>query len=763
MKIFRAALILIGMFSGMPVSSEPIPVSSGEHGDFSRLVFEGQDLQGWSYEQTGDDHIVRFPRHRGGFGTKSVYKYIDKERLQSFVTDGSNFQFQIDCDCEVEVFEIGETVLVVDIKSRIDELEKQNEIKANFSEVSIQSKPFRFGASVPNLASETQPVSGTPVLPSIEAPERVLPFLRSTPNNSVLDTDALIAQAGTNSEVLQSMQARLLSEIGSASSKGVLNSNINFQISASAEARPQIDLRVFDSSEVDANPRNEPATQIRITSSADNIRSSKIQNQTTSLGHTCLDPERVEVLSWSDGRPFEQQIGEARRALFGEFDEVNSQSALKLARLYVHFGFGAEARSTLGLIETGRTTWPEIFEMAEILEYGYAKTGRRLQQMTDCNTAVALWAILARKNLNPNQIVDVQAALRELNALPTHLRIFLSPELSTRLLKYGDGGGAKNAMRNLDRLSIPADGRANLAKAEIEISKGELGNAEILFKDVVNSNTEFSAQALISLVETEMETGSGIDVATANLVEAYVTELRDAPIGAELRRVHVLALAKSGQFTDAFAALDELTLGEDAKPIRSKLMRLLTMNADDRDFLEIMFENMPALARISDKAQVLSTATRLNQLGFSESAEKLLNDGNVEARTHEQKLLRAQIALALGHPAAAEAFLFDLKGGDVDILRARVKEQQQDRVSAHDLYARLERQEAAQNNAWLSSQWQSLTNPDTAVFGPLVVAANQTLDQPTLTAGMLARSQNLLAESTETRELIDSILQNTTN
>ena len=741
----------------------PIPVSSGEHEGFTRLVFEGQDLSGWRHEESEDAHRITFARHSDGFATDTIYQYIRKDRVQAFNASATAFEFQLGCDCNVEVFALGKGVLVVDVSAGV-EAQKSKTAAVDMPFATAQrTTPFSFGARVSKPANQPTIQPAAKPAPKAQKPKPASDALVeeiANLQNTPLQITPPVAKVPTDEEAkaLQAFQEQLLKEVGAASSRGVLVPNANFSAPNLSTPRPQVDPGIFDSSAEMLIESQVPASQIRITSSADTQQSSRATTGTTTMGVACLDPEQVDVMSWSNGEAFDQQLGEIRRELFGEFDELNKDAAVKMARLYIHFGFGAEASSTLSLIEDARETWPELIEMAQILDYGHVAGPSVLAHHQDCNSSAALWGILASESIDNDRIINIEAALFGLNSLPIHLRKFLSPELSNRLLRYGDRTGAKNAMRNLERLDIPDDDSTTLAKADLELSNGRMEEAESLLNEVVNSNSQFSAQALISLIETEMESGRDIDVATANLVEAYAMEQRDAPIGKELRRVHVLALAQSGQFDEAFAALQDLGIEQDVQENRAKVLKVLVEDAEDAVFLNSVYRELPNLVGIEDPARIMATAERLLNLGFSETAEKLLVDANVPTQTRSQKILRAQIALDLGRAAAAEAFLIELDGPEVTLLRARASEQNSNRVAAHEMYQELDQKQSAQHNAWLSEQWKSLTPETTPVFGELVGAANQSLDQPQSQEGMKARTQNLLEESSETRALISSIL-----
>ena len=65
----------------------------------------------------------------------------------------------------------------------------------------------------------------------------------------------------------------------------------------------------------------------------------------------CISSARLGFDTWTDARPFDEQIADLRSGLFQEFDRVDTDQAFKLAKLYAYFGFGAEAVSTLALVK----------------------------------------------------------------------------------------------------------------------------------------------------------------------------------------------------------------------------------------------------------------------------------------------------------------------------------------------------------------------------------------------------------------------------
>lgn len=758
MKLSGLVISVIFTFWAGWAASKPIPVSSGEHGQFSRLVFEGRSLQGWEHVRTGKENVITFPNQKEGFRTDSIYNFIRKDRLRSFTANASKFQFEISCVCTVEVFEIGETILVVDIKGDAGSIDDDRIYLAEKFEIEREDVSFNFGAKI----SKSENGNSQEKFDFSIRPKEIADF--SDSKAPIIDLSGFEGARNQiplidNDSSLGSIQNQLLLEIGSAASRGVLNRSQNFSSHVEVR-RPQVDVSIFDSSNfIEPYVERNDIEQIRITSSSDRKSASNFPSKSTPAGLVCIDPVRVDVSSWNDGRSFEQQIGDYRSELFGEFDELDSENAIQLVRLYIHFGFGAEALGVLNMLASGQEEWPELFELAKILEYGYAPNGRFLRMYVDCDSPASLWGIISVKMIPSEQTVNVKAALRSLNALPMHLRKFLSAELSLRLLEYGDKEGAKNAMRSLNRASDSPNISIALAQVEIDISDGNLNGANSSLQDVVNSNSEFSARALNSLIQRKVEEGLPISFDTIHLVESYIQELKDTPMETELKRSQILTFAKTNQFERAFFALSELPTTKENKYLPSTILELLVSDSSDIVFLTQIFSNVIESSFSFGGEQLFLAALRLQELGFYEVSEQVLRNEQIKLETREFKMLSAKISLNLDRPAAAEAILLNLSGSDVALMRAQIEEKKQDRVLAYEMYKNIERKSAAENNAWLSDEWKTIADPKNAIFGPLVSVANTIFDPSNELSGMLNRTQTLLDESSKSRHSIELVLE----
>jgi len=76
---------------------------------------------------------------------------------------------------------------------------------------------------------------------------------------------------------------------------------------------------------------------LRISTSRDLPETFRDLSEITSIqGQVCPPDSMLAISTWGDARPFAEQIAQARHGLFGEFDRIDPDIALKLAKTYLY-------------------------------------------------------------------------------------------------------------------------------------------------------------------------------------------------------------------------------------------------------------------------------------------------------------------------------------------------------------------------------------------------------------------------------------------
>lgn len=724
-------------------AAAPSSVQTGEHDGFTRLVASFPEQVTWRVEKDGGTVVLQLEGHDEGFDITGAFDRITKERLARLVHDENTLTLMLGCDCDVAAFAVGTQYVAIDILSKGVEtdlplLREKEGPEKSMSAVTTDQVTTTMRAAPDPATVPVRPPSGA-ALPREELSNREL-------------------------ELLNEVQKQLVQEVGGAATRGILDEASKFSL-------PKVPQLQAETSNLDDHlenqndlPKELPDTirNVRISNSMDvpAFTGSDTKNLSDS-GVLCTNDDDVSVGSWGGQSDFHTQIGDARTRLFGEFDRLDPEVALQLAKTYIYHGFGAEARQVLMLDPELSQENRILIGISDILEDGKTEEVRYFRSMLACKADIALWAYLAKDTLDFPGSLDPAPALLALNRLPTHLRKFLAPELSRRLLEHGDSEAAALALRSVERLPEPMSTAGRYAQAEVSLDAGQTDKAKAQLEDVIDDNAAQSPEALIALVDAQMEENQPISHETAGLIEAYAQELRETELGPELRRAHVLALAKSGQFDRAFFASHELG-GDENDPasvsLRSRLVKETTESADDIVFLDHMFRLSGKQVKMVPLATKLKIAERYLALGFGAAAQNIIDMIPDGPTNRTRQILAARIALNLERPALARAALLGLEGEDEDLLRAQAQRMSGGLEEAHHLYKRADNPQDAVTSAWLANNWQSLTPDETPVFGPVaVVAAQAAVDDPAYD-GMLARTSDALKESMNARQVLLDLL-----
>ncbi len=736
----------LGLICSLPFCAfaETALVQSGEHENFTRLVTPLANVSEWSVTQIGNEIVVRFDNFTGGFDTGQVFELIPRTRLDQIRSDANTLTLSLSCDCVSATFLEPGPYLVIDIASPGTSLEGE---PVPVPAETAKAKPQEPGPLPPPTASETIPLP----LPLTQPRVADIPQFP----HPALDRATLgVAER----HVLTEMQEQLAREFGSAATSGVLTVARDRPLptipqSAEPQATPA-PVRVVE-------PQFGPLANVRISSSLDRP-AGKQQGTIDIVGLSCPPEGSLDMLSWGTDEPFAIQIAAARDGLYGELDRLNPDAATQLAKRYLYFGFGAEARQIIELDPSLIKEHAQLLAVADILDGLKPRNPSILSRAIDCEPEAILWATLAQPEPVQGAKPDANAALRALSKLPIHLRQILAPALSDKLRAYGDTQSAAQALRSLQRTPIPLQPATKLAKAELHLQKGETASGTAQLEEMVLENTEQSPAALVALVDAKIAANKPILAETADLVEAYAQELHGTEMGLELRRVHILAMLKSGQFDAAFAANAALGDGDNsptAKSLRAHLLRDLATSADDIVFLQYIFSQSPADIKGLPASDLTTLAERFFATGFAERAERTLGHITPQTMTADQKRLAARVAIALRKPEKAQMFLSELDDSTANTLRADAKLMSGAYGEAHVLYTQTEQTIPAAEAAWMSEDWQGLTTSETPVFGPAARLAAFTEDATgNQTTGMLARSAAALEESASARETLAELL-----
>jgi hypothetical protein len=774
----RITVLLLALFIAHPALSEPVRIRSGEHKNFTRIVFDLPKRVKWELREKEGKTVLTFTGQELEFDTSTVFNRLSDGRL-SAISSGpgiDSLTIELGCECELATFWYGGSSLVVDIRD-VDETAQEDPV-IQATESANRPSPIPV-SEIERRRASSAPIILPEINSSIAAALTIAEFSSDLPAAAVEPTepseinisDPVTAQVPVRD--MHKTREALLRQIGRAASQGLLSPSMALP-GKSAQQNGQDHTVTDDNSdtspmlaEAEVSPETTDHINLRAQSSIDrDFLGALAQASGEAADATCIKPKQIDVATWGTDEPFAEQIGAVRIRLSGEFDKTDEAVALELTRLYLYFGFGVEALQTLKLTANETRETALLKDLATIFKHGYAPAGSQLAGQLNCDAPISLWSALSYQTLPTDVPMNDNSILRGFNALPPHLRSYLGPILSRRFLEAGHQTISDRLLRILNRSEETTTPDADLVKAEIVIAEGAHVVAGEILDDVVTSGAKPSAEALLLKIETALEADQEISFETAQLAGAYAQENRDEALGRELSQAYVVSLAASGAFDQSyqeFTRLKSQLQPETQHIAQSRILGFLAANADDMTFLEHVFtDHADQLDNMN--AQVINTvAKRLLALGFTDKARTFLIPPAAGEQGRTRALLRAEASLLDNRPRQAEVDLLGLTGVDVNQLRAKARSQVGEHMAAAQLFSAGNQPDMAKREAWLAEDWDMVLAANDPVLTDVAMLVKPDIPPDAAAplagdAGVLAQGRALIEASSSTRSTIESLL-----
>lgn len=753
--IRRWILALIVTVCASATFAQTVLVRSGEHDGFSRLVLDLPERLVWRRQPRESGVSIIFPGRIPAFDVTQVFDRLTQGRLSGLgAPDGQGtLDLTFGCECEAKVFWHSQSMLVVDIVdapsaavSRSDQ-ERGDREAHKFVEtmrpLATQSAPI----SVALAASQMFAGADLPVA-DIEPASLVPAIDLSTVRTTLLERVARSANQG----LLQPVEGTERTGPSSVTSV-MLIPNQQTDSAAGVDAGESIVLS-----------QKILGINFKAQSSIDReLESSSLRTPEKIITAECLPDDVLDVAEWGRKTSFQDQIGALQANLSKEFDAFDAGVALQIARLYVYFGFGREARQVVMLAALADEEIQVLLELAAVVDDPEtAPAVPRLRRNIGCHGASALWGALAHQAIPEDQVLDHDAILRGFAGLPDHLQRHLGPGLARKLLLAKHQDASDIILRSLNSFDLSETPGRNLVAAEMAVADGKFDAAEEALRASVDQNAMPSAEALMTLVDQLLSAGRAVPYDTAQLVGALFQEHRGSPLGERLGQSYLLALAASKSFSETFSEYDRVMTvlaPQIARETGHDILRLLLRDAEDFDFLRHVVSGPADMLQTLPVELALQVAQRIFNLGFADEARALLNSAKTDPPDPRYQLLAADIALVQGHPLLAEAEILDLATFETNELRARARTMLGDHVGALNYLVPLENEAAVQRAAWLAEDWQKLLLSHDPVKQKLAHVLMQA--EPSYDQSILSRNRHLVDQSADIRGLLNDLLGNT--
>lgn len=459
----------------------------------------------------------------------------------------------------------------------------------------------------------------------------------------------------------------------------------------------------------------------------------------------CVADTALAVETWGGAGDAGQQLATARSLLAGERDRPAPAQAGQAARMLIHLGFGAEARQVIRSLAADLPDSDLLLALAALVD-GQPDPSAAFAAMERCDSAAALWAILARQQLRPSEPIAAAAALRAFSALPLHLRRHLALPLSQRFSAQGDAESVRRVRNALAWSVGPDDPAARLLTA---VLPGEQGRAAALTALVAADRS--NPAALMALVETQFSEGKPVAPDLVADLAALRHSLRpDRATAAGMTRALALAQALSADFAAAFTTAAELPA------TMTDIWALLATNGPDSALLHhaVLGPDAPR-PRLAEK-QALRVAERLAGLGFPAEAVRWLRHG-AAGDAAGAVVAQAEFAWQDADLPTAAAALASLPETEARDLRARIASRAGRFDAAAGLFLSAGLVPEARQARRLARQWPEVATEDEGAWQ----AAAQLPLRPLPTGPPLASARALLEDSAAARARLSQLFDAT--
>lgn len=624
---FAVLLLVAG-----PASAQSAKVISGDHDDFSRLVVELPAASDWQVGRTSDGYALAVNDAPDGYDLSGVFDLIRRDRLAMVSVDAQtgNLQLGLACACHVIPFEFRPGVIVIDIRDGAPPEGSSFELPLDTRAKAVAT-PEADPAAADDSAGATAIAKADPDPPEVAqdaAPARPSPWVFSTPPVADRFPDASADKEqdlGQWPALKDALAAGV--EMGPVTPRNLsaptapmasLRDDLLMQISRGA-ARGVVDLAPAAprSQEADTNPGSAGFAQVAIDPIA-GMSATTIDDPASSLtpeGANCIGDDRLGIVDWGRDGPVAAQVSALTAGIVGEFDAVNPDALAKAVKLALHLGFGVEAGRMIEVFPAAELAAeaPVWASMGRIID-GYPDPTGAFADMQTCDSAAALWAVLAVEHVLGGDQTNTDAVLRSFSALPLHLRLALGPSLAQKFLEVDRSDVAQAIGGAIARAPEGAGHEADLISAKLDMASGDHEDAAALAQEVIDDAGPAVPEAMLALVGAALAQDKPVDNETTDALAAIVRENQGAPLEGDLTEMLILALASQGNADAAFALLPK------QPQIQGELWRVLAAMGTDDDLLKhAVLEPDAVPAEVSPDTRT-KLAERLRGLGFTPEA-----------------------------------------------------------------------------------------------------------------------------------------------
>lgn len=711
--VSMAALATCGLLSVSVASAQGIPVRSGEHNGFTRIVVDFPRPTDWVVTREAAGFRVTFTPAPRRFDLSRVFDLIPRtrvERVAQSPTDGSLLLYS-SCDCELEAFDAGSDAVAFDIKDAPE---------SDAADRSVSILPI--GLTVKTTAAlRPFPPPFTPSSPpgfSTSLPEETTyPVQPGTATDDRISSRAGQPEAGARPEqarnvpslsddLSEEMRARALAQalradLERAAQAGLIDVPAPRLSDRDTESPPPPDVRAPDAVLRSEPQRAGDQENLRLRTAHD-IWSDEAR-EIFGKENSCLSPGAFDFFSAANPRRLLGRLPDLRAALVDARGTVSPSGARALGEAYLALGFGAEAAIVLRDANLPGV-WASRFQsLTRIVDLGGDRDEAAWAGATACASPIAMWAVLGQAPGVPTDALNDSAVQSAFFDLPSHLRIHLAEDLADRLRAAGHPLAADAVTANAEMLRVPSP-----VPAEARDQGDPVMPERALAADpaITPGSQEIQVRNLLHRIAEALSADLAPKEGDLDLADAMLTEYRGTEEGRRLADALAIRQMKNGEIESVLERLSRLREHTDpawSASVERGLASALMAGRVSALLEATLHPRAADLLRILSDDQSTRAAERLIEAGFPETAAQVLRLAGERDAT-EAPVMTARAALGAGDPARALALLAGRTDAEAGTVRAQALAALGNHRGAAEAYAAAGDAENAARSAWLSGE-----------------------------------------------------------
>lgn len=751
--MIRAVITCLCLLGAGPLWAQTA-VRSGEHATFSRLVIPIPTGAAWEVTPNAEGYALRLSPPGGVIDTGAIFDRIPRSRLRDAVAPGpGRLDLKVGCACHAESFLWRPDRLVIDIVDgappvpdtpvaapgpRVEPADPTRLVAEGTILPLVFSTPVGAAPAPPAARSEAQAATPAPPPPD--------------PAQEALDRQKRV----------EAVAASIIESLGRASSQGLLEPAVPETPGLPApaggpahatetppqtvtEAQPAAATSSGHLPEPVGGPASpQPNVRVETSIDRDHPQPGAVAPAVTPDGGACLPDEMFDVASWGDDRDFATQIADRRAKLSTEFDQMPDGAVEDLARTYLYFGFGREARQALTLDGKRSREREVLLDIAAIVD-GDLPASHALDGQLSCEGAVAFWAFMALHGQTAGHGVDLNQVRRTYQNLPEPLLGHLGSALAVALVAVGDAEAARDILHRASPRLTADPTTTGVAEAAVAVGEGAPAAALGNLSDMAQHDPRMTPEALTHLFDLAHAEGRQVAPDLLLLSQSLRFEHRRDPAVAALAAAEGQARLDGGDYDAALAIAAEAGLTPEARAgLENAVLSAVTARAEDAVLLRHAMGTLPDGVTAATENAI---ASRLLTLGFPDRAGAIVAGPAEGDAMIERRYLRAEADLQLGAPDAARAEIAGLSDPRAAALRARIEAgvaPSQDPALSADA-------------AWRSGDWTGLAASDDPLLRSAAEAMAATPPPPP-DGPSLSGSAAAVAEADTSSRLIGDLL-----